>query len=169
MTHGYWVGIDYIHHAEGVNKDVLGLCFAPQEKLCGGEGASGRKGVLPQSRLPETHEEEEEEGVPESIGGRLRHRRHSEAAFQFVFTPERGQISSVLLNNEKIAFRKFSMIFPPLFTTSVILGGENGWEGREQTRQRRLANMNPFRGSYWFVGKIHFLSLFLFFWWRWRH
>lgn len=78
--------IVYIYNGEvlsnaRVNNDVVGLFSAPQEKLCGGEGASRRKGLIPQSRSPETHEEEEEEGVPESIGGRLGHRRHSEAAF----------------------------------------------------------------------------------------
>lgn len=40
---------------------------APQEECRGGEGASRREDLLPKPRSPETHEEEEEEGIPESL------------------------------------------------------------------------------------------------------
>lgn len=47
-----------------------------------GEGTSRREGLLPQPGPPETYEEEEEEGVPESLRGRLRHGGSGGSALQ---------------------------------------------------------------------------------------
>lgn len=52
-------------------RNTVSVLSAPQEECRGREGASRREGLLPEPRSPETHEEEEEEGIPESLRGRL--------------------------------------------------------------------------------------------------
>lgn len=52
-------------------RNTVSVLSAPQEECRGREGASRREGLLPESRSPETHEEEEEEGISESLRGRL--------------------------------------------------------------------------------------------------
>lgn len=47
---------------------IVSFTLAPPQEDCWcREGASRWEGLLPQPRPPEAHEEEEEEGVPESV------------------------------------------------------------------------------------------------------